>query len=361
MEAFRWDPAYATGFGEIDEQHRVLVALINRFAEHAEGRPNLRESSAAEALTSLGEYAELHFASEERLAQSAGVDSGTRTAHADLHRGFRIGVDQMRQEGAAPAQVLQFLVHWLAHHILHADHSLAREIRDVQRGTAPHDARANEQRRMESSVGPLLRAVSGLFQLLAERNNALLLAKNELEARVEARTAALRAANAQLERLAATDALTQLPNRRAALARLEQEWASGGVLSLVLLDVDDFKAVNDTWGHDAGDRLLRACARSLAGSIRTDDVAARLGGDEFLILCPSTTAEGALAFAEAVRQAVAQTAMPAGDGALTVSVSIGTATRAAATAGAAALLIEADRALYVAKRDGKNRIWQSTS
>ena len=109
-----------------------------------------------------------------------------------------------------------------------------------------------------------------------------------LEARVAERTLALSQMNERLENMAMTDVLTNLPNRRHAMRVLEQEWQNtlknGTLLTCMMIDADGFKTINDRFGHDAGDEVLRQLARCLTQSVRNDDVVCRLGGDEFLIL-----------------------------------------------------------------------------
>ncbi|MGL4550021.1 MAG: sensor domain-containing diguanylate cyclase [Gemmataceae bacterium] len=165
----------------------------------------------------------------------------------------------------------------------------------------------------------------------------------------------LEEANAQLHALARTDGLTGIPNRPAFDARLADESAmaerTGRPLSVLLFDVDHFKAFNDAFGHPAGDDVLRAVAGLLRGAARVTDLVGRYGGEEFVAVLPDTDAEGALAVAERCRQAVAE----AGWALRPVTVSAGAATL---TDGgdAAALVDAADRALYRSKRDGRDRV-----
>src|SRR5690606_711303 len=120
--------------------------------------------------------------------------------------------------------------------------------------------------------------------------------------------AKLKEANRRLYEFAHTDALTGLPNRRFIIDRLQQEWAlfarKGVPFSVLLLDIDHFKAVNDERGHDVGDRVLQRVAQILRREIRTEDTVGRFGGEEFLIIAPVLDLEGATAVAERVRAAV---------------------------------------------------------
>jgi diguanylate cyclase (GGDEF)-like protein len=169
----------------------------------------------------------------------------------------------------------------------------------------------------------------------------------------------LKEKNLQLEKLSVTDALTGLRNRRFAewfLSReLERVRRHGNRLSALMIDIDHFKRVNDTHGHPVGDAALRHVGALMAGQLRKTDVAARWGGEEFLVALAQVPLEGALAFAERLRAAVEATPYRLPNGKpLELTVSIGVATAIHADAGADELVAAADRALYDAKRSGRN-------
>lgn len=159
----------------------------------------------------------------------------------------------------------------------------------------------------------------------------------------------------ELARLANTDALTQLPNRRRVAEAIETELQRfaryGQVFSVVLIDVDHFKAVNDRYGHAAGDRTLVALARCIRAQLREVDMLGRWGGEEFLLVLPETGFDESLGKARALCAAVAGAIAEGGD---PVTVSCGV-TGVLAGDAADALLQRADLALYAAKRGGRNR------
>jgi diguanylate cyclase (GGDEF)-like protein len=147
--------------------------------------------------------------------------------------------------------------------------------------------------------------------------------------------------------LALRDAVTDMPNRRAFDDRIGLASHSRQPMALLMLDVDEFKIVNDTYGHDAGDDLLRLVGKVISQTIRPLDFAARIGGDEFAALLPDTTSETALAVGDRIRTAIAALVEPH------VTVSIGVAPLAG---DARAALLAADGALYLAKATGRDRI-----
>lgn len=166
---------------------------------------------------------------------------------------------------------------------------------------------------------------------------------------------------AQLDRLARTDPLTSLSNRRDFRERAEQELARsrrhGHALALLMLDVDHFKAVNDTHGHAAGDEVLRQLSRELDEVLRESDLPARLGGEEFAVLLPETDAEAACQVAERLRAHLAtHPAMLETGHTLTYTISLGVAFWRPSDSGLDDLMLRADRALYEAKRGGRNRV-----
>ncbi|MDQ3740871.1 MAG: diguanylate cyclase, partial [Actinomycetota bacterium] len=159
----------------------------------------------------------------------------------------------------------------------------------------------------------------------------------------------------QVQHLAATDSLTGLPNRETFQRSLSQEVAragrTGGEMSVLLLDLDHFKRINDTLGHQTGDTVLRAVAGVLDESCRPFDTPARYGGEEFAVVLPNTgESEGRLA-AERLRQAIGEAAMDP-----SVTVSIGIASYPADGRDGDTLVRAADEALYASKRAGRNRV-----
>lgn len=184
----------------------------------------------------------------------------------------------------------------------------------------------------------------------------------ELEIRVAERTRDLQDANARLTELSQTDGLTGLFNRRYLDTQLPLDLRrmarSDAGIAVMLIDIDHFKHFNDTHGHPAGDACLQAVAAALRAQLtRIGDTMARYGGEEFCVLAPESTEEGAIALAEKLRAAVARVPVPIDQQSAAVTVSIGLHWhRADHTSTASAVLKQADRALYMAKAAGRNRV-----
>lgn len=168
----------------------------------------------------------------------------------------------------------------------------------------------------------------------------------------------------RLDELTRLDSLTRLPNRRAFMERAAEEIARarryGRPLSLVALDVDHFKTINDTFGHEGGDRTLLALAKALQSCSRQTDLPARIGGEEFMVLLPDTAAEGARVFAERIRVALAELSVEASDQRrIRFTASLGVSTFDG-TKDLTDVLRQADEALYRAKREGRDRVVVAT-
>jgi diguanylate cyclase (GGDEF)-like protein len=173
--------------------------------------------------------------------------------------------------------------------------------------------------------------------------------------------AELAVANRRLATAALTDSLTGLSNRRSAMDQLQKIWSassrSGMPLSLIVLDIDYFKQINDTYGHAVGDIVLRETAEVLRKSARQGDTVSRIGGEEFLVICPDTDIKAATQAAERLRIMLESSTIMIGreNKAVSITASFGIASKQASTADIDALVNTADIALYAAKQEGRNR------
>ncbi len=183
----------------------------------------------------------------------------------------------------------------------------------------------------------------------------------EAKARTEDALRELQAAHHKLEHLAATDPLTGLANRREFIGRVEAEITRansiGTPFSVLALDLDRFKAINDTYGHQAGDHVLQRFAKKCLDAIRPHDGVARVGGEEFMVLLPRIPLQAAHTIAEHIRAAIAATPFELGPGnTVAVTVSIGVSEFGRDGNNIDAILRSADERLYRAKHEGRNRV-----
>ena len=263
-------------------------------------------------------------------------------AEARRAQGIAIGV------GLAVA-LLGAAIAWLAARRISMDlYALAKAAHEIGAGTAG------------ASIVPShsSREVQILSSALDRMTRRLLAHSQEMEETVRQRTQELQSANQALEMQARCDPLTGLLNRRGLEGQFDFAIAlarrSGRPLSLLTVDVDHFKRVNDTHGHGVGDQVLQGLARTLQQRLRRSDVAARIGGEEFVALLPDTGLKEAQATADALRLAVAAQEYPQ-VGHITISLGV-SALRGGDEDGASALLQRADAALYQAKGEGRNRV-----
>jgi len=363
MPSFEWTPCFVTGLTTVDEQHHRLVDVINQLGELLM-RPQGSSADEIEAVFGeLASYAEFHFQDEEALMLQAGLDPRHVSHHQDQHAKFLQDVAHLHDGLLAGNQqdssaLLDFLSNWLAYHILGTDQLMTCLMNAEKSGQSQEEAYQTYQAGKDPATATLLQAMNRLFNQVSERNRELFELNRTLEARVAERTQELLKANLQLENMAMTDVLTGLPNRRHALLSFQAEWqksvANGQPLACMMIDADGFKAINDTYGHDAGDEVLRQLSVGLKDTVRNDDMVCRLGGDEFLIICGNTSLDGAMQTAEKLRSAVSLLRVAAGGGVWSGSISLGVAVRLEGMKSVDELLKTADESVYLAKRNGRN-------
>ncbi|MEZ9012781.1 GGDEF domain-containing protein [Vibrio splendidus] len=236
MNSFNWDNNFETGIGVVDEQHQYLVGFINHYGNLlSENTISIDDMSVA--LRDLTRYAEFHFKEEESLMRDCGVYELHIEEHIKVHRVFMRDIYSMQafileEDQSSARQLLDFLIHWLAYHILGIDQNMARQMAAIEEGATPLEAFEAEEKQRDSSTLPLLAALKGLFEQVSERNKQLLRFNQLLEDKVEERTAELKQANKKLEELSLTDSLTKLPNRRSAFKQLALHWQDSKELGM---------------------------------------------------------------------------------------------------------------------------------
>lgn len=364
MKQFLWDKHFLTEIDEVDEQHHHLVNLINQFGEQL-SEDAIDYTKIQSIYQQLVDYSHYHFDEEEKMMLEVGIDTRHFNSHKTLHKHFINDIKALYTEvspqNISPAHHLfNFLTNWLAFHILGCDQNMAKQLKSIKAGMSPEQAyQANKTENENSTKQPLIHAMHELFQLVFERNKELKALNESLEQKVAQRTEKLAQANKRLKAISVTDQLTDLPNRRYAMQMLSNLWDESIALNKPLLcmmvDADHFKEVNDTYGHDKGDVVLIALAKTLKEGVRTDDIVCRLGGDEFFIICPDTYLANGVKLAQTVLNKVNTLEVPTGGVPWHGSVSIGVASNETFTTSDYRKLIKvADEALYLAKLDGKN-------
>ena len=281
-----------------------------------------------------------------------------------------------RLEGAVPLtdeDVYRLYSHYIADRDLEDHERWQQQLRSLMDAVSQDTAEAGRhtgefgmalrERRAELGTIASLESARGVIERLAQETERMQAVAQELTRRFAERVREVERLSHDLERAqseALLDPLSGLKNRRGFERAVHAIFASGEAeeVAVLLVDVDRFKTLNDTYGHLLGDKVLRAVAHILQTNIKGRDVAARLGGDELAVLLPGTTERGAEALAEQIRVAVAAGRIHRTDGQDLkgiVTVSIGIAV-GKATESFEALLERADAALYRAKREGRNRV-----
>ncbi|MBT0879401.1 MULTISPECIES: GGDEF domain-containing protein [unclassified Campylobacter] len=366
---FAWNKDYETNIDNVDKQHYYLVQLINELALKLSEK-NLNKNELDEAFNGILNYAKEHFSEEEMLMQNVNIYSDFFQEHKLSHKMF---IEQTKQlyddvgDGTnkeAVKSLLEFLISWLAFHILGIDQNMAKQIELINQGLEAKEAYEIVVQNENKQTAPLVKALSNLLNVVVKKNSELLELKRNLELKVKEKTRELAATNQTLRSIALTDVLTNLPNRRHLFEVLEvilnEAKENSLITSGLMIDLDNFKEVNDTYGHEMGDKVLREFSQTIKETIRTDDVLARLGGDEFFVLLPNTDIDGAMLLAKTLLNVTRSLNIQVGnklDDRWKSSISIGVATILPTTiTNSNDFMKKTDLAVYAAKNAGKNCI-----
>ncbi|PID29695.1 MAG: GGDEF domain-containing protein [Candidatus Cloacimonadota bacterium] len=361
---FVWNKDFETNLRDVDEQHKTLIEQVNILSENLLN-DTLNFNDLENIFKKLIEYAVFHFSHEENLIENKQIYSKHVEEHKKSHNNFVEEVKFMYSDIYSDKfdiikgkNLRDFLIHWLAFHILEEDKDLAEQIFLIDKGYTPKDAYNQITVKKDSRTKPLIKSLKGIMEVLTIRNRELRNLKESLEMKVKERTRELHIANKILEEKSTTDQLTKLKNRRYAMKILKLLWEESieenSQLSTLIIDADHFKKVNDTCGHGAGDRVLKEISKTLKDSVRTDDIVCRLGGDEFLIICPKTDIKGGVLVANNILSSINNLKIPLRDNLYyNGSVSIGVASSIGLET-VEDLIKKADKYVYIAKKDGKN-------
>lgn len=364
MLTFKWNKSYTTNIATVDEQHKMLVNMINKLGESIYSQENLSPEILDKYFENLALYAKVHFRDEENYMAKFNIDQRHQEVHKHAHVKFFEEAtklyDGVKNKLIGPEFLFHFLANWISIHILGTDKILAKQIMAIQNGASPQDAFNVVQEVVDETVAPLLFAVNQLFTRTTNMNHKLMSMNKSLEEQVRIRTEELQKVNNTLKAMALTDPLTKLGNRRAAVAYLQNEWKKPFddriTLTCIMIDVDKFKHINDSQGHEAGDKVLVTVSDTIKDSVRNDDFVCRLGGDEFVVLSNNTNLPYIMQLAEHIRTQVNRIKIEFPSDRWDGSISLGVAQRDSSMKTYIDLLKKADDGLYEAKEGGRNKI-----
>jgi diguanylate cyclase (GGDEF)-like protein/hemerythrin-like metal-binding protein len=362
LEVLPWNDNFETGLPEVDEQHKVIVQLLNKLASTL---IHDKPIDVTEAFEELAAYADFHFEAEEAIWSEYFGDDSWFVSHRHSHASFLPKVLELKEKDAdkplhdVVEDIVKFLIRWLAVHIIDDDKKLAAAILEMHEGASLAEAKAITERKMSSSVSILTETVMAMYEGLASRTLSLL---RERHARLKVE-AELLETNKRLETLSITDQLTGLYNRRhfeeVFYNEMKRARRNSVSLYLIMFDLDHFKSLNDTYGHSAGDQALRSVGECLQRICkRPADFAFRLGGEEFAVIASGDPSKSCALLAEMIRAGIEELNIPnvdslSGD-VLTASLGAVTITPDKSTAKLDVHLKTADERLYLAKSQGRN-------
>ena len=360
---FQWDSHFVTGHTTIDQQHYGLIESINNLMKLSFQTEDLEDRDLEDLKKSLTHYTLDHFQTEERLMQEYSVDPRHKEAHENVHKDFankistyfQSPVNLKSQSGLG--EINEFLIRWLAYHILSMDKSLVRQIDKIKnKKMDPKEAYDKELKDCDSNTEPLLKALKSLILLVSQKNKELEIINEGLELKVKERTQDLEEANHRLEELSLRDELTGLPNRRFVTREIEKlihhRERYGTLFSVLFIDLDKFKAVNDDYGHEYGDEVLKWVSSFMNEHTRKNDLACRLGGDEFVIIAPHCNGHDTLIMAEKLLDLISNLKDHEKPPYWAPSFSLGVIEMDDSIDSVSDLLTKADAAMYESKRSG---------
>lgn len=302
FEIFPWNRNFETGIDSIDQQHKVLVEIVNRLARHFAS--NLSDSCCNEILDELLEYAAFHFEEEEQIWHRAFSDTQQTLNHHDDHQLFITKIRKLQNRQAPQDEVLttllKYLTRWLAFHILDSDRKMALTVQALEGGATLEQAKEWADEQLSSSTSILVAGLLDIYgklsasaiQLMREQN-ARLRAEEELARLQQQHVRKVLEEQAsgyqqQLEFLAYYDPLTGLMNRNGIIREirttLQHDSTLTGEAALISLDLDNFSKLNALFGEEVADRYLGLLGRRWLDALCPGALLARVSGDEFVLL-----------------------------------------------------------------------------
>lgn len=363
FEVFPWNENFETGNKIIDQQHKKLVLLLNKL-----GRTLINEESIEVnlAFDELAKYADFHFHEEEAIWANHFADDYWLSSHQMSHASFLPKVIEIKKQEVGKKlsnvieEIVQFLIRWLAFHIIDSDKRMAIAISEIEKGTPINEAKLLAEKKMSGSMRMLIETILKMYDGLS--SNAIDLMR-ERKARIKAEDK-LKKVNRKLEALSVTDQLTELYNRRFFNTTFEREIRAanreGKTLSFFMIDIDFFKLYNDNYGHLEGDEVLKSVSQALRQICRRPtDFVFRFGGEEFGVITSGMPHDYVEKFGEKLRFAVEDLQIPHSHNNASdyVTISIGAVNLIPSRNDTMESIIKiADDRLYYAKDTGRNRV-----
>ena len=360
---FPWSENLETGITIIDEQHKKIICILNKLVNTL---VNDDATEVSRVFDELAAYAKYHFETEEAIWKQHFSDDKWMLSRQKTHASFLPDIISLKDElGDKPLRevvehLIKFLIHWLASHIIDGDKRMAIVLQNVNAGTSLKDAKKISDEEMGDSSQILIDTVLTMYDEISSRTIELM---REILERKKAEKE-LRQANKKLEKLAITDQLTGLHNRRhfdeVFELELRRSKRDKNYLSFIIFDLDYFKKLNDRYGHVQGDLALKQVGHKLKELCRRpSDFAFRLGGEEFGVLIADQTSLCGETFAEMIRAEIKSLGIPNVDSNASnyLTASVGVITKIPSANDSAELYMHAaDDRLYQAKAQGRNQI-----
>jgi hemerythrin-like metal-binding protein/diguanylate cyclase (GGDEF)-like protein len=369
FEIFPWNRNFETGIDSIDQQHKILVEILNRLAR--DSAASTSEQVCSQVLDELLDYAKFHFEEEEQIWRHALPGSRQAQDHHDSHQLFFARIREFHCSKAPQEKVMtalfKYLTRWLAFHILDSDRKMALTVLAIEGGATLEQAKAWTDKQLNSSASIL---VAGLLDIYGKLSAVAIQLMREKNARVRVEGELSRVQQQhirqaleeqasdyqqQLEFLAYYDSLTGLMNRNGMIRALKKTLAldhpAKGEAALISLDLDNFYDVNARLGEEAADRYLGLLGRRWLDALCPGGALARVSGDEFVVLLKD--AEQVHAQLEAMRLTARQPC-DLGGAVVTASFTAGVVLFLHDSANDAdTLLRQADQTLFRAKQEAK--------
>lgn len=375
-----WGPELEIGVGMVDEEHKLFFDIIDKVYKAATSGYKEFETSFQTVLNHLA----WHFKNEEDYMKSVGIYAKYIEIHREIHSQCISQLGKMRdavlkqnseddmiyQEELA-INLVYFVKNWLIFHILGEDYKIAKQISYIEAGHSPLRAYELINEKMDKNIEILTITLANLLKIYEIRNEKLLEIEADIKTSLAKKEKQLQEQIQENKKKSITDELTGLFNRRQAMFVLNNIWNEyqDPTCAIIQMDLDKFKEVNDTYGHHAGDLVLKQFANAVKYFFETNDLCnkykysdresihfCRLGGDEFLVILQKYSLDEAIAIANALH-AVVNSIEVLDEHKKVIwkgSTSIGVACRNADNRDFESVLKAADAYLYKAKEDGRN-------